>query len=131
MKAMLSIKPEYVERILSGEKTYEFRRTIFRRPGVDTLVIYETMPVGRVVAEADIAGVLESTPEDIWERTHPHAGISEGRFMDYFRGRRVAYAIALGDVRAFGRPLTLAEYAPGMGCAPQSFAYIRNAVPRV
>lgn len=33
MKAMLSIKPEYVERILSGEKTYEFRRTIFRRPG--------------------------------------------------------------------------------------------------
>lgn len=42
MKAMLSIKPEYVDRILKGEKTYEFRRRIFRRHDVDTIVIYSS-----------------------------------------------------------------------------------------
>lgn len=80
MKALVSIRPEYVERILSGEKTYEYRRRIFKRPQVDTLVIYATMPVGKVVAEAGITGVLESSPEDIWEKTSRHAGISEDRF---------------------------------------------------
>lgn len=130
MKALVSIRPEYVERILSGEKTYEYRRRIFKHPGVDTLAIYATMPVGKVVAEADITGVLESSPEDIWEKTSRRAGISEDRFKAYFHGRRTAYAICIGDVHAFRRPLTLAEYAPDISCAPQSFAYIHEDVRR-
>lgn len=130
MKALVSIRPEYVERILSGEKTYEYRRRIFKRPQVDTLVIYATMPVGKVVAEAGITGVLESSPEDIWEKTSRHAGISEDRFKAYFHGCGTAYAIGLGDVHAFARPLTLAEYAPGIVRAPQSFVYIHEDVRR-
>lgn len=130
MKALVSIRPEYVERILSGEKTYEYRRRIFKRPEVDTLVIYATMPVGKVVAEAAITTILESTPEDIWERTGRHAGISEDRFKAYFHGCGTAYAIGLGDVHAFARPLTLAEYAPGIVRAPQSFVYIHEDVRR-
>lgn len=130
MKALVSIRPEYVERILSGEKTYEYRRRIFKHPGVDTLAIYATMPVGKVVAEAAIVTILESTPEDIWERTGRHAGISEDRFKAYFHGRGTAYAIGLGDVHAFGRPLTLAEYSPGIVRAPQSFVYIHEDVRR-
>ena len=39
MKAILSIRPEYVDRILSGEKKYEFRKRIFKREDVDTIVI--------------------------------------------------------------------------------------------
>lgn len=130
MKALVSIRPEYVERILSGEKTYEYRRRIFKHPGVDTLVIYATMPVGKVVAEAGIVTILESTPEDIWERTGRHAGISEDRFRAYFHGCGTAYAIGLRDVHAFARPLTLAEYAPGIVRAPQSFVYIHEDVRR-
>lgn len=127
MKVMLSIRPEYVDRILSGEKRFEFRRRIFKRSDVDTLVIYATLPVGKVVAEAGITGVMESTPEDIWERTHEEGGISEAGFMDYFRGRDTAYAIRLGDVRVFDDPLPLPDYAPGMTCAPQSFTYISDS----
>lgn len=127
MKALLSIKPEYVDRILSGEKKFEFRRRIFKRPDIDTIVIYATLPVGKVVAEVGIAGVMESTPEDIWERTHEEGGISEARFMDYFRGRDMAYAIRLGSVRVFDDPLPLPDYAPGVARAPQSFAYISDS----
>lgn len=32
MKAMLSIKPEYVDRILKGEKTYEFPPSHLQTP---------------------------------------------------------------------------------------------------
>ncbi|MDD8572078.1 ASCH domain-containing protein, partial [Escherichia coli] len=49
MKVLLSIKPEYAESILSGKKKYEFRKNIFRNKNVDTIVIYATMPVGKVI----------------------------------------------------------------------------------
>lgn len=31
MKVLLSIKPEFVEKIFAGEKKFEYRRTIFKK----------------------------------------------------------------------------------------------------
>ena len=125
MKAMLSIKPEYVDRILKGEKTYEFRRRIFRRHDVDTIVIYATSPKSAVVAEATIGGILEETAEGIWEQTHDHGGIDEDGFMDYFKGSDIAYAIELSQVTRFPEPIPLSDYAPEVKAPPQSFVYIQ------
>ena len=124
MKAMLSIKPEYVDRILSGEKTYEFRRRIFKRPEVDTIVIYATSPQCEVVGEAEIMGIKTADPESIWLQTGEEGGISRERFMDYFDGHDVAYAIKLGRVKRFVRPRPLSYYEPQVHAAPQSFVYI-------
>ena len=44
MKVLLSIKPEFVEAIFSGEKLYEYRKAIFKK-NVTTVVIYATKPV--------------------------------------------------------------------------------------
>lgn len=90
VKALLSVKPEYAEKILSGEKIYEFRRRIFKRKDVDILVIYATRPQCRVVAEARIGGIMESTPEDIWKRTNRYGGISAmiGSWITLPAGRR-------------------------------------------
>ncbi|MBI6731014.1 ASCH domain-containing protein, partial [Pseudomonas amygdali] len=43
MKVLLSIKPEYAEKILQGEKRFEFRKSVFKNPDVRTVVIYATM----------------------------------------------------------------------------------------
>ncbi|QOL35482.1 ASCH domain-containing protein [Bifidobacterium lemurum] len=122
---MLSIKPEYVDRILKGEKTYEFRRRIFKRRDVDTIVIYATSPRSAVVAEATIGGILEETPERIWKRTRKHGGIDEDGFMSYFDGSAVAYAIKLSRVTRFPEPIPLSDYAPEVKAPPQSFIYIQ------
>lgn len=45
MKVLLSINPEYVEKIFSGIKKYEYRRSIFKNEAVDTIVIYSTSPI--------------------------------------------------------------------------------------
>jgi len=37
MKILLSIKPEYAEKIFAGTKKYEFRRSIFKNPDVKTV----------------------------------------------------------------------------------------------
>lgn len=46
-----------------GEKKYEFRKRIFKREDVDTIVIYSTSPCCRVVAEASIAEIIQDSPE--------------------------------------------------------------------
>lgn len=46
-KMLLSIKPEYVKKILSGKKKYEFRK-FHCHDDVDTIVIYCTSPVKKL-----------------------------------------------------------------------------------
>ena len=40
MRVLLSIKPEFVEKIFSGEKLYEYRKAMFKNVNVSTVVIY-------------------------------------------------------------------------------------------
>lgn len=124
MKAMLSIHPEYVTQILSGEKTYEYRRRTFKRPDVDTIIIYCTSPQSAVVGEVAVERVIASSPQKIWEDTSQHGGIDYESFMKYFEGSNTAFAIQLGKVTAFDNPRPIEDYAPTVKCAPQSFVYV-------
>jgi len=63
-KILISINPEYVEKILSGEKKYEFRKINPKRK-VDKLIIYETYPLMKVVAEAEVKTTLYDSLETI------------------------------------------------------------------
>ncbi len=59
MRVLLSIRPIHVENILSGRKIFEFRRKIFTRRDVESVLIYCTMPIGQLVAEFKISEILE------------------------------------------------------------------------
>ena len=120
-KILISINPEHVAKILSGEKRFEYR-TKAAKKDVDSLIIYETTPVKRVVAEAKIIEVIELPPEELWEETKEFSGISKGFFDLYFREREVAYAYRLGEVKAYDEPRELSFY--GVKSAPQSFVYL-------
>ena len=118
---LLSIKPEYTNRILEGSKKFEFRRSIAKRK-VDRILIYSTAPEMKVVAMVEVLGVEQDSPKNLWQKTHANAGISRPKFMDYFANRSVAYAYRLGALQKFDEPKTLAEY--GITAAPQSFMYV-------
>jgi len=119
----LSIKPEYAEKILQGIKRYEFRKNLFKNPHVKTVVLYATMPLGKVVGEFDIETVLSGAPNFIWSETHEHSGISKSYFNNYFHGRETAHAIKVACVRRYKIPLALNKLIPE-GNAPQSYRYI-------
>ncbi|MDU9024223.1 ASCH domain-containing protein [Pseudomonas corrugata] len=125
MKVLLSIKPEYAEKILQGKKRFEFRKSIFRNPDVKTVVIYATMPVGKVIGEFDFEEVLSDNPKEIWSQTSRFSGITKKFFNEYFYGRELAHAIKVAAVRRYDTPQNLKELIPG-GSAPQSFCYIRD-----
>ncbi len=121
MAILLAIKPEFVEKILSGDKKFEFRKFI-PKAKVDKIYIYATRPVCRVVAVADVLGVLSECPEQLWILTKNNAGISREFFDSYFAGRGIAYAYQLGNVVRFDVPKALSEF--GVRAAPQSFVYV-------
>ena len=120
-RILLSIKPEYTEKIFSGEKKFEFRKNRCKSD-VKKIIVYCTTPVMRVVGEADIAEVIEETPASVWEKTKSKAGISKEYYDSYFAGRATAVAYRLENVTRYATPRTLASY--GVSAPPQSYMYL-------
>lgn len=125
MRVLLSIKPEYVDRIFSGEKRYEFRKTSFSR-AVSCAVVYATYPVGLVVGEFEVGTILESDPTEIWARTQKSAGISKDLYFKYFSGRVKAVAIQIKKVHRYREAVNPYKRCKNF-IAPQSFRYLDDA----
>lgn len=123
MKVLLSIKPQFVEKIFSGEKTFEYRRSIFKNQNVDTIVIYSTQPVGKIVGEVTIDKIITEQINVLWEKTKQNSGISHEFFKDYFQNKDYGYAIKIKDVIEYTEPYSLSDYSIGLR-APQSFCYL-------
>lgn len=118
---LLSIKPEFVKRIMCGQKKYEFRKRQCKQK-VDKIIIYSTNPIMKVVGEAQVETVLVDDPEKIWDITKEESGIERDYFDEYYRGRAQAVAYKLECIVEYPQPRSLADY--GITTAPQSFCYL-------
>jgi len=122
-RLLLSIKPKFANAILDGTKRFEFRRALFRRKGVERVIIYASSPEQRVLGEFMIDDVLSLAPDSLWRRTHAHAGIDREYFDRYFAGRQKAYAIKIKSAIRYRQPLELKKHF-GVARPPQSFCYV-------
>ena len=126
MKILLSIKPQYVEKIISGEKRYEFRKREFKRKDIDTIVVYSSGNVKKLIGEIKFKRILSDTPDLIWQKTHAQSGMSEESFMRYYMNKSKAYAIAIDSFCPYDEPMNLETKYPGVK-APQSYRYVDEA----
>ena len=122
MKVLLSIKPEFAEKIFNGTKKYEFRKSIFKNKNVDTIVVYVSSPLQSVIGEFKIAGILNDDVDRIWEQTHDGSGITERFYRMYFARKTNAYAIKIGHVTRYKHRKRLSDY--NVNFAPQSYVYL-------
>lgn len=122
---LLSIRPEFVEKIFSGTKRFEFRRVIFKSRNVSRVVVYASSPVQRVVGEFEVDGILALSRRQLWKRTKEFAGIGKGYFDEYFGDKETAYAIRIKSAKRYSNPVTLEELAPSTR-PPQSFIYLSS-----
>ncbi len=118
---LLSIKPEYSNRIFNGTKKYEFRKHLAKK-NVDKIIVYSSSPEQRIIGEVEVIGTLSLKPSPLWEITKKEAGISRSKFREYFKGCKNAYAYKLGEAKKYDNPKTLTEF--GIKLPPQSFIYI-------
>lgn len=118
---LLSIKPDFVEKIFDGSKRYEYRRFACKDP-IGKIIIYATSPTKKVVGEVIVEEILSASPTALWEQTKKEAGISIEFFHEYFRGKKSACAYKLGEVKKYDTPQNLSDL--GILQAPQSFMYV-------
>jgi predicted transcriptional regulator len=124
MRVLLSIKPKFAAKIFDGSKGYEYRRTIFKRQEVTTVVVYASDPVRKVIGEFDIGGIIQEDPELLWSKTKDHAGITWEGFLEYFENRKKGYAIKIASTRHYDVPMSLSSLL--LSSPPQSFRYLSD-----
>ena len=106
-QAILSLKPQYVELILSGKKTVELRNRIVRMEPGTVIWIYATKPVGRIVALAELDSVVHDTPAEIWVQYGREICIDRAHFDSYINNRESVSALILSSVRKLKHSVTL------------------------
>ena len=120
---LLSVKPEYADKIFSGIKKFEFRRHVSSEK-VEKIIIYSSAPVKKVIGEVAVVDVLSMKKSPLWEVTKKSAGISREKFREYFKDASIAYAYVLGDTTKYDEPKELSDF--GIEKAPQSFIYLNT-----
>lgn len=129
--AVISIKPQYVDAIVEGQKEYELRR---RKPNLDKgdlLIIYETSPEKKVTAWAELDKIIEENIDNLWEKVGEKSAVNFDTFMKYFKGCENGYALQLKNINQFSNPLSLEElrhYMPRY-TPPQFFHYLDESHP--
>jgi len=122
MKVLLSIKPEFAEKIFSGEKKFEFRRAIFKDKSVKKVLVYASAPVQKVIGEFEIEEIVCQDIETLWKTTQEFAGISYDFFSSYFEGRKEGFAIKITNLHRFKNAQCLKKDYNLL--PPQSFVYV-------
>lgn len=123
MKVLMSIKTEYTNKILDKIKLYELRKKPLRDE-VDTVIIYSSGKVKKIVGEFKIDKIIKDSPDNIWNLGEEVLGINKKSFYEYFKHSEFAYAIKIKDVIKYDILKDLKDF--GIKKAPQSFCYIKE-----
>ncbi len=125
MKVLMSIKPQYANKIFTGEKLYELRRKIFQKK-VSSIVVYSSSPIMMVIGEIEIEDIIAGTPVSIFHQFEDKICISRDDYFSYFDNTNIAYAIKIGRVNKYHKPKKLSDF--GINRAPQSYIYLPPVV---
>ena len=122
---ILSIHPQHIEKILTGEKQYEYRKRIPLE--IEHIIVYATSPIKKIVAIINVATIIKGTPSEVWDKTKNHSGISEDFFSTYFKGHQESYAIKFNNVYELPIPKSITDIIK-TSYAPQSYIYVNTSI---
>jgi predicted transcriptional regulator len=118
----MSIHPRYADAIMDGRKEVEFRKRSLA-PDIETVWVYATVPVQRVVGCFRIASTDVAAPAQLWDRHSAVGCIAQEDFDRYYSGHTCGAAIQIASVQQLSTPLPLTAVLPS-GVAPQSYVYL-------
>lgn len=126
---VLSIKPKYIDLILAGTKTVEFRRA-WAAEKVDRIALYASAPIQKIVGIAQVSEVVSATATQLWDYCKKRGGgLTKSELFSYMDGRTKGFAVILSKVNQFDKGVlpsrVITEFSP-----PQSFRYMTAAEVR-
>ena len=122
---ILSIHPNHIDKILSGEKRYEYRKRIPQ--DIDYLIVYATAPTKKIVAIIEVDMVMKDTPQNIWDLTQNESGVSYEFFMNYFNDLTIGCAIKFRNIYKLPNLIDITTI-DGVKSAPQAYQYVDTSI---
>ena len=123
---LLSIKPQFANAIMRGEKKVEFRRRLWKSD-VDTVVVYASSPTKKVIGYFRVSFVDQGSPRRLWSRHGSVGSIELAEYLTYYAGATSGVAVGVGKVHRLRDTEGLHE-ATGLKRPPQSFAYLDRSM---
>jgi predicted transcriptional regulator len=123
---LMSIRPQYAEKIFNGTKTVELRRI---KPKVlhedDLIFVYVSSPVKSLVGAFSVASVMEKPLFPLWRSVKDSAGVSRSDFFSYFHDLEKGVAIFIKNVWFLPKPIHLSDLQREVKSfhPPQNFRY--------
>lgn len=118
---LLSIQPEFADKIFNHTKKYEYRKVIFSAD-IKKVYVYSSSPISKIIGYFIIDDIIQGSPSYVWKKTSKDSGITKKYFDDYFNGYDKAYAIKIKSVKLFKKPIDpksiIKNFRP-----PQNFMY--------
>ena len=129
---LLSIHPKWAEKIYSGNKTIEWRRTSPRNYNDDYKVyLYETAPVSKVtgfieIDDFDPIDVNRPYNYDLLCQMVEAGRVDKDTLKNYQGNRSRLIAWEIGNYHKFNTPKTLSDFC--IKRPPQSWQYVEDEI---
>lgn len=104
---LISIKPQYVNKILSGCKLIELRTRKVNVPEGTKVWIYSTLPEGEIVASGLIEKIELTSPENAWEKYSGVLCINSDDFNEYVGENNEVCLLHLNQIKELSKRLSL------------------------
>lgn len=123
-RILISIKSEYAQKIVSGEKRVEIRKQFSMKWSGCRVSIYASGQKHSIVGEAFIKNVVYDKPENVWEKFHNQIGCTKEEFDKYTESKSEVYAVVLENAIPYEKAISLREassLAKKKLCPPQNY----------
>lgn len=120
---IMSIKPQYAQAIITGEKQIELRKRIPKVGAGDIIVFYESLPIQRVTFYCVVEEIVSMSPKKLWETYSNRLGITKKEYDKYFYQKTIAYGIKLQTPQVFATQKKIGDISEEL-LIPQSYRYI-------
>ncbi len=125
---LISVKPEFAEKIFSGDKTIELRKCTPKSLKGDLIIIYSTNPVKAVIGICQVSEIIKLSPKKMWQYHKVSLGIDKKRFDAYYENSETAVGIKLQSICLLSSQISLTkiksilpDFQP-----PQTFRYFNK-----
>mgnify|MGYP006428831909 CR=1 FL=1 len=127
---LLSVKPEFAQKIIAGEKTVELRRRFPIEKVIGQLaVIYASSPLKKIIGYAVIKNVSLLPIDKIWNQYGKKAKVEKDFFDRYYSNLTHGFAIHLREPLLLERQICCQQLKDRYGIfPPQSFRYLSEEV---
>jgi predicted transcriptional regulator len=126
---VVSVKPEFAEKIFTGEKSIELRKSTPNVSPGDIVVVYCTSPVKAVVGICQVKEIIKLKPSAMWRIHNCVLGIDKKRYEEYYNDAAVAVGIVLKSVSKLDQNISLIDIRKMFPLfqPPQTFRYLSKS----